>query len=56
MGGLSLRLRGSTQGTHDVDIAVGCNINGLLEVIHPLERQVLALFDDTAEEDNEFTI
>lgn len=38
MGGLSLRLRGSTRGTQDVDIAVGCDMNGLLEVIRPLER------------------
>ena len=37
MGGLSLRLRGSTRGTQDVDIAVGCNMNRLLEVIRPLE-------------------
>ena len=56
MGGLSLRLHGSTRGTQDVDIAIGCNMNGLLEAIHPLERQVLALFDDTAEENNEFTL
>ena len=38
MSGLSLRLRGSTRGTQDVDIVVGCDMNGLLEVIRPLER------------------
>ena len=38
MEGLSLRLRGSTWGTQDVEIAVGCNMNSLLEVICPLER------------------
>lgn len=44
MGGLSLRLRGSSRGTHDVDIVVGCDMNRLLEVIRPLERLVLASF------------
>lgn len=38
VGGGSLRLRGSSRGTHDVDIAVGCDMNRLLEVIRPQTR------------------
>ncbi|KAE8151181.1 hypothetical protein BDV25DRAFT_139079 [Aspergillus avenaceus] len=38
MGGLSLRFRGSSRATHDVDIAVYCNMNRLLSVIRPQAR------------------
>ncbi|KAL4903629.1 hypothetical protein BDW74DRAFT_179623 [Aspergillus multicolor] len=37
MSGFSLRLRGSTRTTHDVDVAVGCSMGRLLEVIRPRE-------------------
>lgn len=38
MGGFSLRLRGSDRATHDVDIAVGCDMNRLLQLIRPQTR------------------
>ncbi|KAI9836120.1 MAG: hypothetical protein M1819_001736 [Sarea resinae] len=38
MGGFALNLRGSTRETHDVDIAVGCNMLTLLQTLTPLDR------------------
>lgn len=33
MGGFAIQIRGSPRETYDVDIAVGCNMGRLLEVI-----------------------
>ncbi|KAF2828479.1 hypothetical protein CC86DRAFT_241231, partial [Ophiobolus disseminans] len=38
MGGFALKLRGSTRDTHDVDVAVGCTMQRLIEVLSGQSR------------------
>ncbi|PVH73494.1 hypothetical protein DL98DRAFT_607255 [Cadophora sp. DSE1049] len=38
MGGFSMYLRGSTRVTHDIDVAVGCDMQTLLQALSPEKR------------------
>jgi hypothetical protein len=41
MGGFALKLRGSTRDTYDVDVAVGCTMQRLIEVLSAQPRCVI---------------
>ena len=40
MGGFSMLLRGSSRDTHDVDVAVGCDMGQLIQAIAGEPRSV----------------
>ena len=41
MGGFSMHLRGSMRVTHDIDVAVGCEMQTLLQALIPDKRYTL---------------
>ncbi|KAH7314338.1 hypothetical protein BKA65DRAFT_121040 [Rhexocercosporidium sp. MPI-PUGE-AT-0058] len=38
MGGFSLNLRGSGRDTHDIDLAIGCDMQRLISILKPQDR------------------